>query len=101
MTTAPATARLMQNRVGMRTTWWQRASIAGDSELRSGPEHVGGVERMAEARQVDRLVDQLAADQAAAARQPQLLGRGEVVDRQLELGLRGVRARASGRRSRP
>ena len=37
MTTAPATARLMQKRVGMRTTWSQRASIAGESELRSGP----------------------------------------------------------------
>ena len=37
MTIAPAAARLMQKRVGMRTTWSQRASIAGDSELRSGP----------------------------------------------------------------
>jgi hypothetical protein len=48
---------------------------------------------MAEARQIDRVVDQFAADQSAAARQLQLLGGGEVVDRHLVLGLRSVRAR--------
>ena len=37
MTMAPAAARLMQNRVGMRTTWSHRATMAGDSALRSGP----------------------------------------------------------------
>ena len=49
---------------------------------------------MAEARQLDRIVDQLAADQPAAARQLQLRTCGEVVDRQLELGLRRVRTLA-------
>ena len=37
ITMTPAAARLMQNRVGMRTTWSQRATMAGDSALRSGP----------------------------------------------------------------
>ena len=36
-TNAPATARFSSKRVGIRTTWRQRASIAGDSPDRSGP----------------------------------------------------------------
>jgi hypothetical protein len=37
MTSAPASARLIEKRVGMRTTWRHSASIAGDSAPRSGP----------------------------------------------------------------
>jgi hypothetical protein len=50
---------------------------------------------MAEAGQIDRIVDQLAADQAAAARQLELRRCGEVVHRQLEFGLRRVRPGAA------
>ena len=37
-----------------------------------GPEHIGGLHRMGEGRQLDRLVDKLDADQPAAPRQAHL-----------------------------
>ena len=64
------------------------------------PEHVGGVEGVAEARQLDRVVDQLAADQPAAARQLQRLHRRR--SRRPAAGTRPGRCPSAprGRRSR-
>ena len=58
-----------------------------------GPQHIGRAQRMAEARQVDRLVQQLHPDQPAALGQRQLVDALPVVVRQVLLALGGVGAR--------
>jgi hypothetical protein len=96
MTMAPATARLMQNRGDA-----DDMIAPGDHRRRQraalGAEHIGGIQRVAEARQLDRLLEQLHADQGAALGQAQLFDRFEAVQRQLLLRMRGVGGRVPNR----
>lgn len=55
------------------------------------PQHIGGPQRMPEARQLYRLVQQLDADQGTALRQLQARHVRIVVDRQMARGIRCVR----------
>jgi hypothetical protein len=74
---------------------------AGDHRRRQraalGTEHISGIQRVAEARQQGRLVEQLHADQGAALRQGELLDRIDTVQRQLLLRVRGVGRRVADR----
>ena len=75
--------------------------VAAPEQLRRqrallGTQHVGGAQWVAEARQVDRLVQQLDADEPAALGQRQLLHACPVVVRQMLAAFGGIGARLQG-----
>ena len=86
-------ARLMQKLDGNAHDVVAARQHSGRQGALLGAQHVGRAQRVAEARQVDRLVQQLHPDQPAPVRQRQLVDLGPVVMRQVLAALGGIGAR--------
>ena len=87
---APAVATFSEKAVGDTDEMGAAGDQRGAEHAAFGPKHIGGLHRMGEGRELNRILDKLDADGAAASRRSHLLDALPVVEGEVRGGARSV-----------